>query len=100
VYSSNSRYAGLETAHLDRIEPDGQVRTVAYTRRRFIPPLEGQTTLVEHRVTQGERLDRLAARYLGDPTQFWRICDANLVLAPNELTDDIGRSIAIALPFS
>ena len=26
---------------------------------------------------QGERLDNVAAQYLGDPTLFWRLCDAN-----------------------
>ena len=70
---------------------------VAYKRRRFIPTVEGQTTLLEHSVTQGERLDNITARYLGDPTQFWRVCDANLVLCPEEL-EEVGRRITIALP--
>jgi hypothetical protein len=67
-------------------------------RRRFIPSPNGATTLVEHTVTQGERLDNITARYLGDPTQFWRVCDANNVLQPNELTDKPGTRIKIALP--
>ena len=37
---------------------------------------------------QGDRLDNIAARYLGDPEQFWRICDANGAMRPDELTDD------------
>ena len=40
----------------------------------------------------------LSSRYLGDPTQFWRICDVNNVQQPNELTDNIGTVIKIALP--
>jgi len=49
-------------------------------------------------VTQGERLDTITARYLGDPTQFWRVCDANDVLQPTELTEEVGNVIKIALP--
>jgi nucleoid-associated protein YgaU len=48
---------------------------------------------------QGDRLDNLAARYLGDPEQFWKICDANNVLRPDELTEEIGRVVRIALPY-
>jgi hypothetical protein len=55
-------------------------------------------TLFEHTVTQGERLDNIAAQYLGDPEQFWRICDANAVLRPDELTDTTGRRIRITMP--
>ncbi|RPI88962.1 MAG: LysM domain-containing protein, partial [Planctomycetaceae bacterium] len=51
-----------------------------------------------HLVTEGDRLDNITARYLGDPTQFWRVCDANLVLLPDELSDEPGESIRIALP--
>jgi hypothetical protein len=49
-------------------------------------------------VTQGERLDNITARYLGDPLQFWRLCDANGALDPEELTDETGRTIAITMP--
>jgi hypothetical protein len=55
-------------------------------------------TLVEHAVTRGDRLDLITARYLGDPTQFWRVCDANDVLSPDELTREVGIRIRIALP--
>jgi hypothetical protein len=48
-------------------------------------------------VAQGDRLDNVTARYLGDPAQFWRVCDANNVLRPDEL-EETGRAIAIALP--
>ena len=64
---------------------------------RFIPS-NGTTTLLEHTVTQGERLDNITAKYLGDPTQFWRICDANYVMRPDELTDTIGNVIEITMP--
>ena len=72
-----------------------------YLRRRF-PPAAGRRlpTLAEHLVVRGDRLDLIAAAYLGDPTQFWRICDANPVIHPEELTSDdrIGRTIRIPVP--
>jgi hypothetical protein len=49
-------------------------------------------------VFQGDRLDNIAALYLGDPEQFWRICDANAAMRPNELTETIGRRLRITLP--
>jgi nucleoid-associated protein YgaU len=48
-----------------------------------------------HTVRQGERLDTLAAQFLGDPTQFWRICDANDVLRPQDLTAVPGSVLRI-----
>ncbi|MEO0078974.1 MAG: LysM domain-containing protein, partial [candidate division WOR-3 bacterium] len=30
--------------------------------------------------------------------QFWRICDANNVLDPSELTENPGRRVRITLP--
>lgn len=92
-FGPTSRYHGLEIAKWTR--PDGS--EVPYLRRRFIPPPESYSLLQEHVVVQGERLDLLAARYLGDPEQFWRICDANGVLDPAELEVQ-GRILRITLP--
>jgi hypothetical protein len=98
MFDPTSRYYHLETAKQDATGSDGLPRVIVYARRRFIPPVEGQTTLVEHTAAQGERLDIITARYLGDPLQFWRVCDANLALDPDELTDEIGRTITITMP--
>jgi hypothetical protein len=38
-----------------------------------------------HRRIAGDRLDLLAARYLTDPTVFWKICDSNNAPAPDAL---------------
>ena len=51
-----------------------------------------------HEVQQGERLDNLAAHFLGDPEQFWRICDANRALRPEALTETVGGKLRITLP--
>ncbi|MEV8313563.1 hypothetical protein AB0Q95_05260 [Streptomyces sp. NPDC059900] len=96
AYEPDSRYHGLETAHLVVRDADGTRRTIAYTRRRVIPSYEEQPTLAVHRVSAGERLDVLTARYAGDPTLYWMICDANAVLDPAEL-EAVGRVVRIAM---
>jgi hypothetical protein len=98
MFDSTSRYYNIEVVTLKATDPDGLPREIRYVKRRFIPPRDGATTLVEHSVTQEERLDNVTARYLGDPTQFWRVCDANTVLEPNALTDMVGNVIEIAMP--
>ena len=99
MFEPTSRYYDIETAKMT-VGDDEDPRVISYKRRRIIPSGETMTTLGEHTVTQGDRLDNLAARYVGDPEQFWRICDANDVLRPEELTEEIGRIIKIGLPYS
>lgn len=94
TFPITSRYYGIETT---QIETAGG-KTVVYLKRRFIPPPERFELLQEHLVTEGDRLDNITARYLGDPEQFWRVCDANGVMYPDELTETIGRRIRITLP--
>lgn len=93
-FPPQSRYHAVLTATMSG--PGG--RTIVYLRRRFVAPPEQFVVLQEHTVVQGDRLDNLAARYLGDPEQFWRLCDANVAMRPVELTATIGRRIRITLP--
>jgi hypothetical protein len=93
VFQPTSRYYSTETATYEM--RDGQL--IRYLRRRFLPPLDRFTLVQEHQVTEGDRLDNITAKYLGDPEAFWRVCDANPVLRPEEL-EDIGRRIRITLP--
>jgi hypothetical protein len=93
LFPPTSRYHGVETASL---EQGG--RTIVYLRRRFVPPPDRFALLREHVVTEGERPDTLAARYLGDAEQSWRLCDANAVMRPAELTETVGRVVRITLP--
>jgi hypothetical protein len=97
MFDPTSRYASLDTTTITVAEDDGTTREIRYVRRRIIPSAENATTLVEHTVAQGERLDRITARYAGDPTQFWRICDVNNVMTPEEL-EETGRVIEISIP--
>ena len=99
MFEPSSRYNDIETAKMTVTDSRGEPRVVSYKRRRFVPSGATITTLAEHTVAQGDRLDNLAARYVGDPEQFWRICDDNNVLRPEELTEEIGRTIKIGLPY-
>jgi hypothetical protein len=93
-FPPTSRYHGIDTATLETAEG----RTIRYLKRRFVPPAENFALLQEHTVVQGDRLDNVTAKYLGDPEQFWRVCDANAAMRPDELTETIGRKLRITLP--
>jgi hypothetical protein len=94
MFEPNSRYASIETA--EWTAPDGRI--LHYKRRRFPPPAESQPPLTTAIVAPADRLDLIAARALGDPQAFWRVCDANNVLDPLELTAEAGCVLNIALP--
>ncbi len=61
----------------------------------FVPrEPEAQERALLHKVVAGDRLDLLAARYFGDPFQYWRIVDANAAFTPEELLEP-GRVLVI-----
>jgi nucleoid-associated protein YgaU len=94
LFAATSRYYGIATDTLDL--PGG--RTIVYVKRRFVPPPEDFQVLQEHTVVQGDRLDIIAGKYLGEPTLFWRLADANRAMRPDELTEAPGRVLKITLP--
>jgi len=94
VFAANSRYHASATAKLTTA--DG--KSIVYLRRRFVPAPEQFSVIQEHFIVQGDRMDNLAAKYLGDPEQFWRMCDANGAMRPDELVEVIGAVIKITLP--
>jgi hypothetical protein len=94
LFPPTSRYHLIETATIER--PDGS--EVVFLRRRLLPASDRFVLLQEHVVAEGERLDSITARYLGDPLQFWRIADANDAMNPFDLTAEVGRRIRITLP--
>ena len=91
--SPTSRYAAVEIAKL--VTADGT--EIAYLRRRFIAGPERFDEIQTHTVQAHERLDHITAQYLGDPEQFWRLCDANGVMRAEEL-EVVGRLVRITLP--
>lgn len=93
-FPNTSRYSGIETSTLQT--PDGG--TVVYLRRRLVPPPEQFALLQEHTVAEGDRLDNITAQHFEDPEKFWRICDANGAVRPDELTETVGKRLRITLP--
>lgn len=69
-------------------------REISHLGLRLLPDPPAATT---HRVDQNERLDQIAYRYFQDPTQFWRVCDANRAMLPSLLVDETGRVIKVPL---
>ena len=73
MFARGSRYEGVPVL----MHADAQGRERPYVGLRLIPPTPGQARAL---VAPGDRLDLLAHRHLGDPEQFWRLCDANRAL--------------------
>lgn len=94
MFDPDSRYARLPTATLTT--PDG--REITYVRRRFVPPSGALVLLVEATVQDGDRLDRLTARTLGNPTHSWRVCDANDAMHPDDVLGEPGSKVRVPVP--
>lgn len=87
------RYGHLEP----RVVTLADGRTVRCLPRRFLPQGRALALLVEATVEEGDRTDTLAARTLGDPLAFWRLCDANDVMTPADLLT-VGRRVRVPVP--
>jgi hypothetical protein len=89
----NSRYYGNGTEQYTM--PTGTI--VAYLSRRIIPKSAVYTQTQSYSVVIGDRLDNLAARFLGDPLLYWMIADANGAQNADDLTAEPGLVIQIPL---
>jgi hypothetical protein len=98
--ASRSRYDGVEVATVEVADGAGGTRQVSYLRRRRPGAPGEQPTLALHRVSEDDRLDLVAARYYGDSTAWWRICDANAALDPDAMVapDAAGTVLVVPLP--
>src|SRR5688500_1373867 len=94
MFPRTSRYHKIEIVKL--ITP--VQREIVYLRRRVLPRFVAAPIIAEHSVEAGDRLDNVTAKYLGDPEQFWQLCDVNDAMRPDELTEEIGRRLKIAMP--
>lgn len=94
AFSSTSRYSAVKTKTIK----NDKGAEIVYIKRRFIPPPEHFSVLQIHTVQEGDRLDNVTNLHLGDPEQFWRVCDANGAMHPDELTETSGSKIKITLP--
>ena len=88
MFFKGSRYANVGEHAL----VDERGRVVRYKKIRFIPTVEAR---LPHRFIAGERLDLLADRYFHDAERYWRICDANPCMHPDELEAEPGRVLLI-----
>jgi hypothetical protein len=93
MFFRGSRYESISETSL--LAKDG--RAIRYKRMRFIPLGKSPPRLFA-KAELGERPDLMALRTIGDPEQFWRLCDLNLVRRPVELTAIPGRLVAIPAP--
>ena len=95
-FPTDSRYCGSSTRTYTT--PDGQ--TITYLARRFVPQAGAPNfaTVARHTVKQGDRLDLIAAKYLGDPLIYWLICDANGATRPSDLVATPGTVVQITMP--
>lgn len=101
TFPTDSRYYGYSTlTFTSPPSQSGPGQSVSYLARRIVPQpgAPNYATLAQHTVMQGDRLDLIAARYLGDPLMFWLVCDANGALRPEELVATPGTTIAITMP--
>lgn len=78
MFLDKSRYARTPTDETT----DARGRPVTALRLRRLPAPPADTFAVE----DGDRLDLLAARHLGDGAAFWRIADANTRMEARTLT--------------
>ncbi|HEX9200070.1 MAG TPA: LysM domain-containing protein [Acidobacteriaceae bacterium] len=96
TFPTDSRY--YASSVLQYTAANGQV--IPYLARRIVPQPGSPNfaTINRHTVHQGDRLDLIAAKYLGDPLMFWLICDANGAINPDDLVATIGHVLAITTP--
>jgi hypothetical protein len=92
------RYDGLAIATTTIPGGNGSSRGVRYWRRRLLPPADGMEPLALHVVTANDRLDLVTARYLGDPTAFWWVADANPGLDPDALVAPDAEGTVLVIP--
>ena len=94
MFDPTSRYYNRDTSTYTL--PGG--REIRYLKRRLLPQSDSLTTLAEVTVNDGDRLDLITARSLGDALQFWRIADANEAMNPFDLASTAGKIIRIPVP--
>ena len=92
MFEPTSRYYRVESTSLTT--DDGRV--IPHKRRRFLPQGETLPLMVEVTVNEGERLDLIAGRILGDSEQFWRICDSNNAMHPFDLVAEPGSTLRVS----
>lgn len=90
MFAKGSRYEKVALA----LATDREGHEVPYVLLRTFPAAGPMRQL--HDVAAHERLDLIAGAFFGDPAQFWRLCDANRGLRPDDL-EAVGTRLVIPL---
>ena len=80
TFEKKSRYSGVLTYTVT--DRRGREVTIVTVPERPI-----QDTMGTHLRRQGQRLDHLSQKYLGDATSFWRICEINDAMTADVLAE-------------
>jgi hypothetical protein len=94
-FGPSSRYANVAIGQYASAPGEP---AVAYVLRRFVPQARDIPIASRHTIRAGDRIDVLAAHYLGDVELTWRVADANTVTDMLELTATPGLRVLIPLP--
>ena len=96
TFPTDSRYHGFTVEQYTA--PSGEV--IPYLARRIVPQpgAPNFATINRYTVQQNDRLDLIAAKYLGDPLLAWLICDANGAMEPQDLVETPGKVLNITTP--
>ena len=81
MFFKGSRYEKVP----ERTITDASGRTIRYKTTRFTPDTDA---FAGHRVLNHERLDHIAWQHFRDAERYWRICDANRALWPDDLLEE------------
>jgi hypothetical protein len=93
MFASGSRYERVPQA----VYVDHGGRSIPYVLLRTFPGLAPtQRTIL---LGDGDRLDLVSFRFYGDPEQYWRICDGNRVMRPEDV-EVAGRRLLVPLAVS
>jgi len=80
MFSDKSRYIDVEQYQLK----DRRGRTVSVVS---VPDAPVQSLLGYHLLIQGQRVDHLASKYTLDEAGFWRVCEFNDVMLPEQVSE-------------
>ena len=82
MFFKGSRYEKVPTREMT----DASGRVIRYKTTRFIPETRAPSTGIAS--SPSERLDHIAWQHFRDAERFWRICDANRALWPDDLLEE------------
>jgi len=88
MFERGSRYEKVPTYTV----PNAQGEPVTIIKVRPLPEVEG---VVTRTILQQDRVDLLAYECYRRADLFWRIADANEVMDPAELTNEVGKTVEI-----